>query len=168
MIAVSRLSFSYTPETSIQFPDFSVQKGEHCLLLGESGSGKTTLLHLLGGLLRNKSGSIVVDDTELSGLSEAALDRFRGQRMGFIFQRNHLISALSVEKNLMMSPYLAGLPLNTSRIDEVLSYLGLSAKRNSKSNRIKSGTGAAGSDRESRVKQAGDTFCRRANFSVRR
>jgi ABC-type lipoprotein export system ATPase subunit len=139
MIAVSKLSFSYTPETSIHFPDFSVQKGEHFLLLGESGSGKTTLLHLMGGLLRNKSGSIVVDSTELSALSEAALDKFRGQRMGFIFQRNHLISALSVEKNLMMSPYLAGLPIDANRIGEVLSHLGLEEKRNSRVTELSQG-----------------------------
>lgn len=139
MIAVSKLSFSYTPDTSMLFPDFSVQKGEHFLLLGESGSGKTTLLHLMGGLLRNKSGSIIVDGTELSGLSEIALDKFRGQRMGFIFQRNHLISALSVEKNLMMSPYLAGLHADTSRINEVLSHLDLSAKRNSRVTELSQG-----------------------------
>ncbi len=139
MIAVSKLSYSYTGDTRMQFPDFSVQKGEHFLLLGESGSGKTTLLHLMGGLLRNKTGSVVVDNTDLTGLSEAALDRFRGQRIGFIFQKNHLISALSVEKNLMMSPYLAGLPVNTKRIEEVLSSLGLSAKTKSKVTELSQG-----------------------------
>lgn len=139
MITVSKLAFSYTPETSIRFPDFSVQKGEHFLLLGESGSGKTTLLHLMGGLLRNKTGSILVDNTELSNLSEAALDKFRGQRMGFVFQRNHLISALSVEKNLMMSPYLAGLPIDKSRIEDVMSRLGLASKRKSKVSELSQG-----------------------------
>ncbi len=131
MVAVSKLIFKYPSGTSIQFPDFSVKKGEHFLLLGESGSGKTTLLHLMGGLLRNYSGSIQVDETELRGLSESDLDRFRGQKLGFIFQKNHLISALSVEKNLMMSPYLAGLPVDDNRIDEVLSTLELSPKRKS-------------------------------------
>lgn len=139
MIVVSNLSYSYTAATSIHFPDFSVKKGEHFLLLGESGSGKTTLLHLAGGLLRNYAGSILVNGTELSRLSEVALDRFRGQKIGFIFQRNHLISALSVEKNLMMSPYLAGLPLNKDRIEEVLSSLGLETRRNSKVTELSQG-----------------------------
>lgn len=93
----------------------------------------------MGGLLRNKTGSVVVDNTDLTGLSEAALDRFRGQRIGFIFQKNHLISALSVEKNLMMSPYLAGLPVDTKRIAEVLSSLGLSAKTKSKVTELSQG-----------------------------
>lgn len=132
MVTVSDLSFGYSPTSSIHFPDFSVGRGEHFLLLGESGSGKTTLLHLAGGLLRNYIGSVKVDGTELSGLSETELDRFRGQKIGFIFQRNHLINALSVEKNLMMAPYLAGLPIDKNRIIEILSHLGLENKRTSK------------------------------------
>jgi putative ABC transport system ATP-binding protein len=139
MIAVSKLTYSYTGDTTIQFPDFSVQKGEHFLLLGESGSGKTTLLHLMGGLLRNKTGYIVIDDTNLTGLSEVKLDQFRGQRIGFIFQKNHLINALSVEKNLMLAPYLAGMPVNAARIEEVLSSLGLSAKIRSKVTELSQG-----------------------------
>jgi len=132
MIQVSGLSFRYTPAVSIAFPDFSVARGQHFLLLGDSGSGKTTLLHVVGGLLRHYSGSVAVDGTELSTLSETALDRFRGQKIGFIFQRNHLLPALSVEQNLMMSPYLAGLPIDPARIAGVLASLGLTEKRNSR------------------------------------
>ncbi|HYG21097.1 MAG TPA: ATP-binding cassette domain-containing protein [Ohtaekwangia sp.] len=116
----------------MRFPDFTVNAGEHCLLLGESGSGKTTLLHLLGGLLRKYTGSIKLDQTELNLLSGVALDKFRGQRIGFIFQRNHLITALNVEQNLALSPYLAGLPANAGRVDEVLNGLGLQEKRKSR------------------------------------
>ncbi|MBL0744984.1 ABC transporter ATP-binding protein [Chryseolinea lacunae] len=132
MIQVSKLVYRYTPATAIAFPDFTVQKGEHFLLLGDSGSGKTTLLHLAGGLLRQYEGSVVVDGTELSTLSETALDHFRGKKIGFVFQRNHLISALSVEQNLMLSPYLAELPLDHAHITEVLDALGLENKRNSR------------------------------------
>ncbi len=116
MITVSNLSFNYTTSAGIRFPDIQVNPGEHCLLLGESGSGKTTLLHLMGGLLRGYSGSVKLDNTELSQLSETALDRFRGRHVGFVFQKNHLISALSVRKNLAMSPYLAGLAVDQQRI----------------------------------------------------
>jgi ABC-type lipoprotein export system ATPase subunit len=139
MISVSDLSFGYGPKSSLRFPSFSIGEGEHCLLLGDSGSGKTTLLHLLGGLLRKYTGSVRVNDTELSGLSETALDHFRGQKMGFIFQRNHLITALTVEKNLMMSPYLAGLPVDQGRIAEVLTELGISEKRKSRVTELSQG-----------------------------
>jgi putative ABC transport system ATP-binding protein len=139
MISVSGLSFRYNNATAIQFPDISVKQGEHALLLGESGSGKTTLLHLMGGLLRGYSGSIQLDGTELSSLSESKLDVFRGQHVGFVFQRNHLIAALSVEKNLMLSPYLAGLTIDTKRIEDVLEGLGLYEKRKSSVNELSHG-----------------------------
>jgi len=139
MISVSRLAFSYTSNVTIAFPDFTLEKGEHGLLLGESGSGKTTLLHLMGGLLRNYSGSVMIGSTELSSLSETALDRFRGQHIGFVFQKNHLIHALSVEKNLMLSPYLSGLKIDEERILHVLSRLGLAEKRTSKITELSQG-----------------------------
>jgi putative ABC transport system ATP-binding protein len=107
MVSVSGLSYKFSAAPAISFPDFTVKSGEHFLLLGESGSGKTTLLHLLGGLLRNYSGSIRINDVALETLNEHRLDKFRGQNIGFIFQRNHLISALTVEQNLMMHSYLA-------------------------------------------------------------
>jgi putative ABC transport system ATP-binding protein len=128
MIHVSNLTFSYSADRSISFPDFSLNKGEHCLLLGESGSGKTTLLHLLGGLLRGYSGSLQLAGAELSSLSETALDKFRGKNIGFIFQKNHLINALSVEKNVIMSPYLAGVKIDVKHAHEVLIELDLSDK----------------------------------------
>jgi ABC-type lipoprotein export system ATPase subunit len=132
MISVSKLSFQYNNASEIRFPDIVVKEGEHALLLGESGSGKTTLLHLMGGLLRGYSGSVKLDGTELSSLSEAKLDQFRGQHVGFVFQRNHLITALTVEKNLSLSPYLAGLPVDKNRIEEVLVTLGLAEKKDSR------------------------------------
>lgn len=139
MVTISKLKFSYTPERSISFPDFSLNKGEHCLLLGESGSGKTTLLHLMGGLLRGYSGSLSLAGTELSSLSEGALDKFRGKNIGFIFQKNHLISALTVEKNVLMSPYLAGVKIDQKHAKEVLAELGLGEKMNSSVKEISQG-----------------------------
>lgn len=131
MIKIRALSYSYQTEKKIQFSDLTIQTGEQFLLLGESGSGKTTLLHLLGGLLKSQQGSIEVNGTDITKLSEAALDRFRGQHYGFIFQRNHLISALSVEKNLLMAPFLAGLKQDHERVAEVLNQLGIGEKRHS-------------------------------------
>lgn len=139
MIAVSKLSFSYTPDRKISFPDFALVKGEHCLLLGESGSGKTTLLHVLGGLLRGYQGSVQVAETELASLSESGLDKFRGKNIGFVFQRNHLISSLNVERNVMMSSYLAGIPVNRNHAHEVLASLGLEGKIKSSVKEISQG-----------------------------
>ena len=129
MVAIKGLAYSYNNGKKISFKDFDVGKGEQWLLLGESGSGKTTLLHLLGGLLKSQQGKITVNDTDITGLSEAALDRFRGQHVGFVFQKNHLISALSVYDNLRLSPFLAGLPQHEKRINDVLAQLALAEKR---------------------------------------
>lgn len=139
MIQVSGLTFQYSRGTTIRFPDFKVAAGEHVLLLGESGSGKTTLLHLTGGLLRNYHGSIKISTTELSTLSESALDHFRGRNMGFVFQRNHLISALTVEQNLAMPPFLANIPADSQRIADVLLRLGLEGKAGNKVTELSQG-----------------------------
>src|SRR6478735_5065819 len=120
MIRVSDLSYSYTAGHLVKFSDFTIDKGAHWLLLGESGSGKTTLLHLLGGLLKSQQGIIEVEGTDITKLSESGLDHFRGKHYGFIFQRNHLISALSVKKNLLMAPFLAGLAQDGERVEKVL------------------------------------------------
>lgn len=139
MINVQRLSYTYGPERTIQFPDFSVGRGEQYLLLGESGSGKTTLLHLLGGLLRVRQGTIVINGTDITSLSERAMDRFRGRNMGFVFQKNHLIRSLSVKKNLLMAPFLAGLPQDEERVDEVLEQLGLAGRGHSRIDELSQG-----------------------------
>lgn len=139
MIQVSNLSFSYSHQRTLNFPDVTLQQGEHCLLLGQSGSGKTTLLHLLGGLLRGYSGNIQISSTELSTLSESRLDHFRGANMGFVFQKNHLLSALSVEKNLLMAPYLSDKKVSSDRIDSILNTLGLTEVRNSSVTKISQG-----------------------------
>ncbi len=131
MIKIANLSFSYTQNLVISFPSFSLSKEEHCLLLGESGSGKTTLLHLMGGLLRGYSGNIQLDNTELSSMTEVEFDKFRGRNIGFIFQKNHLISALTVKNNLRIAPYLAGIPADAIHVQKVLIDLAIAEKSKS-------------------------------------
>jgi ABC-type lipoprotein export system ATPase subunit len=125
MIQVRDLSYQYKANNVLRFPDFTLGKGEHCLLLGESGSGKTTLLHLLGGLLKVQHGTIIINQTDLSNLSESGLDHFRRKNIGFVFQRNHLVRALTVKQNLLLSPYLAGIRQDTQRVQDLLSALGI-------------------------------------------
>jgi ABC-type lipoprotein export system ATPase subunit len=129
MIAIHQLAYAYAPGKTLRFPDFNVSAGEQCLLLGESGSGKTTLLHLIGGLLKTQQGKIEINNAEISLLSESALDKFRGKYIGFIFQKNHLITALTVKNNLLMAPWLAGTHPEENRIETVLHTLGLDEKR---------------------------------------
>ena len=125
MISVKNLSYQYPTGRKLSFPDFELQQGNHCLLLGESGSGKTTLLHLLGGLLKVQSGLINIAGTNIATLSEKALDQFRGKNIGFIFQRNHLISALTVKQNLLLSPFLASAKQDEEHALGLLNELGM-------------------------------------------
>jgi ABC-type lipoprotein export system ATPase subunit len=129
MIRIQSLSYTYHSEKEMAFHDFNLESGSHFLLLGESGSGKTTLLHLLGGLLKTQRGTIEVNGTDVSKLSEIELDRFRGRHYGFIFQRNHLLSALTVEQNLMLALYLAGGKQDKHRVAEVLTQLGIADQK---------------------------------------
>lgn len=139
MVVASSLNYQYPSAMPLSFPDFAVEKGETCLLLGNSGSGKTTLLHLIGGLLKIQSGRVQVGGHDLSRLNEVQRDDFRAKHMGFIFQRNHLITALTVWKNLLMAPYLADLKPDEARVEEVLDQLGLADKKHGHVHRLSQG-----------------------------
>ena len=80
--------------------DLEIAKGEAIGITGHSGSGKSTLLMVLAGLERAQSGSVVVDGQALEGLSEDALARFRGQRIGIVFQSFHLIPTMTALENV--------------------------------------------------------------------
>lgn len=132
MLETKNLSFQYSGGGALRFPDISLSKGENRLILGNSGCGKTTFLHLIGGLLSLQKGEITINKTALSKLKSKALDQFRGQNMGFIFQQPHLIKALSVKENLFLAQYLAGKPQDLKKIIEVLELLDMASKINSK------------------------------------
>ncbi|MCR9099255.1 MAG: ATP-binding cassette domain-containing protein [bacterium] len=139
MLKTENLGYAYTGSPPLRFPNIECAKGEHWLVLGESGSGKTTLLHLLGGLLSPKEGRIVLGDTEMNQLSSGALDQFRGQHIGIIFQTAHFVQSLSVGDNLALAQSLAGMKVNRERIRELLSRLGLEHKLRSKPSQLSVG-----------------------------
>lgn len=132
MLETQNIQFSYTGNQSLKFPNIDCKKGEQWLLLGQSGSGKTTLLHLLGGMLTPQSGSVKIDDTDITQLKATELDRFRGQNIGIIFQTAHFIKALTVEENLVLAQQLAGKPVDKSLIPNYLNKLNLGHKLKSK------------------------------------
>ena len=128
MVRIENLSYRHNTTNVLNFADWKFEQDAHTLILGQSGSGKTTLLHLLGGLLKPTTGRITIGETEISTLKPTALDHFRGKNVGFVFQTPHLIQALNVEENLFLAQYLAGLPKDRDRVQEVLRKLNLSNK----------------------------------------
>ncbi|MET7708335.1 ABC transporter ATP-binding protein [Micromonospora sp. NPDC005413] len=94
-------------------------------VMGPSGSGKSTLLHCAAGLERPTSGSVAIDGTELTGLDETALTRFRRDRLGFVFQSYNLLSTLTVRQNITLPAELASRRVTTAAVRDVLARLGL-------------------------------------------
>lgn len=139
MLKTENLGYAYAGDPPLRFPNIECAKGEHWLVLGESGSGKTTLLHLMGGLLSPKEGRIVLGDTEMNQLSSGALDQFRGQHIGIVFQTAHFVQSLSVGDNLALAQSLAGMKVNRERIRELLSRLGLEHKLRAKPSQLSVG-----------------------------
>ena len=85
-----------------------INRGEAVGLVGPSGSGKSTLLMLMAGLERPDSGRIVVDGTDLAALDEDKLARFRGRRIGIVFQSFHLVPTMTALENVALPLELAG------------------------------------------------------------
>lgn len=81
---------------------FHAPEGVQMALWGPSGCGKSTMLNLITGLLRADSGSIVVDGQDITKLSEGQLDRFRGERFGFVFQTFNLLAPFSALQNVIL------------------------------------------------------------------
>jgi putative ABC transport system ATP-binding protein len=118
---------------------FEAGAGEHWLVLGASGSGKTTLLNLAAGLLRPSAGEIRIAGESLGRLGGAALDRWRGRTVGIVPQKLHLVSSLSVLQNLLLAPYLAGLPADRVRALFLLKQLGVEEHSGKKPNQLSHG-----------------------------
>jgi putative ABC transport system ATP-binding protein len=111
--------------------DLDVSRGEYVVIMGASGSGKSTLLGLLAGLDTPTAGSIVVDGTEISRLSEDRLADLRGSKIGFVFQSYQLIPTLTAEENVLLPAELAGENgvQATRRARALLDTVGLSDRR---------------------------------------
>ncbi|MDR6783061.1 putative ABC transport system ATP-binding protein [Pedobacter africanus] len=139
MISIKSVSHQYTGGHSISFKDWQIGHGEQWLLLGESGSGKTTLLHILTGILQPKAGKVMINETSIYSLSSKALDQFRGQNIGIIFQRPHLIKSLSISDNLVLAQSFAGLPTDLNRVNEVLGSLSIADKKHAYPNQLSQG-----------------------------
>lgn len=139
MILIDNLNFGYAAQQILSISHMEVKASEHLLILGNSGSGKTTLLHILGGLLSPKGGKVMIGETDLYGLSASQRDAYRGQNIGLVFQKAHLISALSVQDNLLLAQYLAGTTQSKARVKEVLSELNLGDKLDKKVHQLSQG-----------------------------
>lgn len=125
MFSLTDVRFHYDGRLALAIDSWHAEQGTHWLVTGPSGSGKSTLLNLLSGTLRSQEGRVLVAGQDYSALSGSRMDRFRGQHIGLVLQRLHLVASLSVEANLLLAQYCAGLPQDKQRVRDVLAELGL-------------------------------------------
>lgn len=111
--------------------NLTIKKGEFSSIMGPSGSGKSTLLYLMGGLDKPSSGSIKVNNRELSAMDDREESMMRRRTIGFVFQFYNLIPNLSVEENILLPVLLDGKKLKDYRkkLDEILEIVRLSDRR---------------------------------------
>ena len=120
-----------TTIAAVKDVSFSVPQGCFASIIGKSGSGKSTLLSLLGALDKPTEGTITVDGKEISSLSEQALNRYRRNKIGFVFQSYQLVPNLTALENVMLPMEFAGVPADRrkARAQELLDQVGLSGDK---------------------------------------
>ena len=118
---------------------FSVEKGEFLAIIGPSGSGKSTLLHILGGVDVPTSGSVVINQTDISNLDETALAIFRRRQIGLIYQFYNLIPILTVQENLTLPLLLDGRKPDKKQINTLVKRLGLENRLDHLPNQLSGG-----------------------------
>jgi putative ABC transport system ATP-binding protein len=126
---VSKTVMSGTEPLTILHPlTLRVPRGRFVAVVGPSGSGKSTLLGLIAGLDAPSSGSVVVDGTDITRLSEDDLARLRGEKIGFVFQFFHLIPSLTAYENVAVPIEIAGAPDAKRRAEALLQEVGLTGR----------------------------------------
>jgi len=143
MLELKKVSKSYaegnTKHTVLDSLELNVSKGEIIILLGKSGSGKSTLLNIISGIDVPDSGSVTVDGTDITKLSEKERTIVRRNKIGFIFQFFNLIPTLTVKENLQLPLELKNISEQVEKINSVLTEVGLSNKANTYPDKLSGG-----------------------------
>ena len=119
---------------SVEFPS-----GGLTAIMGPSGSGKSTLMHLLAGLDRPPSGTVVIDGVDLSTLDDAELTELRRDNVGFVFQFFNLLPVLNAEENILLPLKLAGRDPDQARFDRLVSSMGLADRLDHRPSQLSGG-----------------------------
>ena len=139
MLKTQNISIQRPNAPLLILPDILIEKGDHALLLGPSGSGKTSFLSVISGLLHPSSGQVLFEDTDIYHLSRKNLDALRGKNFGLIFQALHLLPTITIRQNIDIAAKLQGIKISKTRIEDLLSSLGISDKANRKPDALSQG-----------------------------
>ena len=116
------------PLTILHSLSLQIPRGQFVAVVGPSGSGKSTLLGLIAGLDAPSSGSVLIDNVDITRLDEDALARLRGEKVGFVFQFFHLIPSLTAYENVAVPMEIAGLHDVRKRAETLLEEVGLTGR----------------------------------------
>ena len=139
MLKTIDVTFSYTKESSFNFPDIKLSDSQSLLILGKSGIGKTTLLHLLAGILSPDNGNIFINNINITSIGNKKLDAFRGRHIGIVFQNTIAVSSLTVYENLQARLYFSGISKQKEAIENILEQLDLVSVKNQNPNTLSTG-----------------------------
>ncbi len=121
-------SFSQPDGTELpilDIPEFRLAAEEQMVIVGRSGCGKTTLLHVIAGISRPDAGKVRVDDWEITLFSEAECDRFRAERIGYVFQTFNLLPGFTAVENVLLAMRFTGRRPDKVRARHLLERVGL-------------------------------------------
>ncbi len=119
--------------------NLTVEKGETVAVVGASGSGKSTLLHVMGGVDSPTSGKVIIEDKDITSLTDEQMSVFRRRKIGFVFQAYHLIPVLTVEENITMPILLDHRKPDREYIDHIMDILNLQDRRHHLPNQLSGG-----------------------------
>lgn len=121
--------------------DLDIAEGEIVSIVGPSGAGKTTLLQIMGTLDKADEGTVIINDTDVTRLSQKALARFRGRQIGFVFQFHQLLPEFTAKENIMIPALIAGQNRRDAsrRADELLGFMNLTERANHKPAQLSGG-----------------------------
>jgi len=143
MIEAKNIQKFYDTLHVLKGVDLNVDKGEIVSIVGASGAGKTTLLHLIGTLdsIENNSGTLQINDIDVTSLSQKQLASFRNEHIGFIFQFHQLLPEFSALENVCIPGFIKNTPKDEVilKATELLAFLGLSERINHKPNELSGG-----------------------------
>ena len=113
--------------TAVNRANIKVERGEFVAIIGSSGSGKSTFLHICAGLDRANAGRIIVNNTEITKMGADQLGRFRGENMGFIYQKHNLVPQFTALENILLPTVMCNKPDASYQesLRELVEHLGL-------------------------------------------
>ena len=141
MIDLKNITKSFGSLQVLKGIDLHIDRGEVVSIVGPSGAGKTTLLQIIGTLDRPDGGSVMVDSTDVTSLTQKALADFRNRHLGFVFQFHQLLPEFTAMENVLIPAYIGGMATKPSkeRAQELLAFMGLSDRASHKPAQLSGG-----------------------------